>query len=183
MSWKSEHVSAEPPLLDFTLLLRHFFLPKGTTVSLWVNPPEPPQPSLLPALAAFSFSKYRLALASPAPSCLPVTTHLSGTPHFLSFSSALHVSILKGSSFFVCSLNILLLNLHIFPLSGLKHSYYFNYHLYADSFQICLQPSFLSPATDLQIQVSAPWAKLAPSIGEATGSAYKGHVNMYHFEG
>lgn len=84
MSWKSEHVSAEPlPSLGIysasaSLLfppLNGHCSPKGTAVSLRVNPPEPPQPSLSPALAAFSFSKYRLALAPPAPSCRRVTTH------------------------------------------------------------------------------------------------------------
>lgn len=88
--------------------------PQGHCCLWWGNPPAPPQPSHWPAVAAFSFSNLPLALASPASSCLPVTTHLSRPPHCLSFSSALQVSILKGSSFFVCAYNSFLLNLHIF---------------------------------------------------------------------
>lgn len=64
-------------------------LPKSTTVSLWVNPPLY---SLHSCQHWQHFSSQNcIALASPVPSCLPVTTHLSGTPHFLSFSSALRV--------------------------------------------------------------------------------------------
>lgn len=48
-------------------------------------------------------------------------------------------------------LDILLLSLHIFSLNGLKHSYYFIYHLYADSFPISVFSPAFSPEPQTQI--------------------------------
>lgn len=70
-----------------------------------------------------------------------------------------------------------------FP-NGLKYSYYFIYHLYADSFQISVFSPAFSPEPQTQIPKFLPCEqKLNPVTMMSQESFYTGNVNMHNFGG
>lgn len=75
------------------------------------------------------------------------------------------------SDLFLDSLHILLLNLHIFiPLGGLKYLYFFNDHLYANSFQISVSILACFPRAQTQISEFLPYEQnLTSNVVNAAG--------------
>lgn len=73
---------------------------------------------------------------------------------------------------------------YFFSPNGLKYSYYFIYHLYADSFQISVFSPAFSPEPQTQIPKFLPCEqKLNPVTMMSQESFYTGNVNMHNFGG